>query len=305
MMLKFRFPFSLLVLAALALGFLARGAATLRAADAPVPAPTAAVAPPPGLHVIAAGDMLLVRLYDDGGLGEKSYRVDADGNVTFPLIGNVRLAGLTLPAAEDLIDHQFFSNYAVNPYAKIELASAGSPAATPASGATIILPSGEPDGWSHPVRGLRARLAVLPPLKAESPFCRVMLEFENVADASGQIRIRFAPERLRLQVTDRSGRVLTLAGRSYDGFTPTWEAIALPFGGTVRFQVSFPGLSFRPDEKVIVDAGAENAWVIPQDGTQYFLSGSLTIPAAPGDRAVLDWSGTIGLPKAEIPVATR
>ena len=73
----------------------------------------------------------------------------------------------------------------------------------------------------------------------------------------------------------------------------------------MRFQVSFPGLGFRPEDKLIIDAGTENAWVVPQDGTTYYLSGSLTIPGEKGDRPFLDWSGTIGLPQAEIPAAGR
>lgn len=291
--------FSLALVLSLSLLSTARLAA---AEGAPAAPPTSAS--PAALHQIAPGDLLSVRLYDEGGLGDKSYQVDATGSVKFPLIGEIKLAGLTLAAAEDLIGSRFTEDYAVNPHTKIELMSAGPPSAEPAPTMGFV-PRATPDGWSQPVRGLRARLTVLPPPKGNPAFCRVMLEFENVSEVVGQINIRFTPERLRLQVTDRSGKRLAVAGRGYDGVAPTWEPIPLPFGGTVRFQVSFPGLGFRPEDKLIIDAGTENAWVVPQDGTTYYLSGSLTIAEEKSDRPFLDWSGTIGLPQSEIPAAGR
>ncbi len=277
--------------------------ARLAGAEGAPAAPTAS-AGPAALHLIAPGDLLSVRLYDEGGQGEKNYQVDATGSVKFPLIGETKLSGLSLTAAEDLIGSRFTSDYAVNPHTKIELVTSAPPGAVPAPALGFVLRAA-PDGWSQPVRGLRARLTVLPPLQGNPSFCRVMLEFENVSDVVGQINIRFTPERLRLQVTDRSGKRLAVAARGYDGVAPTWEPIPLPFGGTVRFQVSFPGLGFRPEDKLIIDAGTENAWVVPQDGTTYYLSGSLTIAEEKSDRPFLDWSGTIGLPQSEIPAAGR
>ena len=288
-----------------ALALLLAPLVTVRLAAAEgAPAATTTSASPATLHLNAPGDLLSVRLYDEGGQGEKSYQVDATGSVKFPLIGEIKLAGLTLTAAEDLIGNRFTSEYAVKPHTKIELMSASPTSTEPAPTMGFVLRA-TPDGWSQPVRGLRARLAVLPPPQGSPSFCRVMLEFEHVSDVVGQIKIRFTPARLRLQVTDRSGKRLAVAGRGYDGVAPTWEPIPLPFGGTVRFQVSFPGLGFRPEDKLIIDAGTENAWVVPQDGTTYYLSGSLTIPGEKGDRPFLDWSGTIGLPQAEIPAAGR
>jgi hypothetical protein len=52
---------------------------------------------------------------------------------------------------------------------------------------------------------------------------------------------------------------------------------------------------------VIVDAGPSEAWIIPQDGTIYWLSGKLTVGKQTGDHPYKDWSGTIELPKVEIP----
>jgi hypothetical protein len=169
---------------------------------------------------------------------------------------------------------------------------------------SAALASGDDAAWSKPVKGLRGRLQVLPSQKADSPFCRVFIEFENVDDVAGQKRIRFSPDKLSLRVTDKEGRELALANGDYDGMSPLWETIALPYAGSMRFKISFPGLGYRPGtDKVIVDVGARKAWVIPQDGTSYFLSGSLSIEREKSDHPYMDWSGTLELPKVEIPKA--
>ncbi len=74
--------------------------------------------------------------------------------------------------------------------------------------------------------------------------------------------------------------------------TPRWETIALPYAGTIRFQISFPGAGYRPAvDKVIVDVGASKVWIIPQDGSKYVLSGSLSIEREGADHPVhgLEW----------------
>jgi hypothetical protein len=161
---------------------------------------------------------------------------------------------------------------------------------------------GDDAGWSKPVNGLRARLLVLPSEKTDSPFCRVLIEFENVDDVAGQKRVRFSPDKLSLRVADMDGKVLPLANGPYDGKKPVWETIALPYAGNVRFQISFPGLGYRPaTDKVIVDLDARQAWVIPQNGVTYYLSGTLSVEREELDHPYNDWSGRLELPNAEIP----
>lgn len=169
----------------------------------------------------------------------------------------------------------------------------------------VVEASGEGDGWSEPVNGLRARLAVLPPQKKDSPFCRVFIEFENTADVAGQKKIRFSPEKLSLKVTDHTGgKTMPPANAPYDGIAPLWETIALPYAGSIKFQVSFPGLGYHPEtDKVIVDVGVEQAWVIPQDGTAYSLAGSFSVERQQSDHPSMDWSGTLELPMVKIPSA--
>jgi hypothetical protein len=156
--------------------------------------------------------------------------------------------------------------------------------------------------WSAPVNGVRARLIVLPAEKADSPFCRVLIEIENIDEVAGQKRIRFSPDRLELHVVDENGRELPLANHPYDGKSPLWEPTLLPYRGTIRFQISFPGLGYRPaTDKTIVDVGSSKAWIIPSVDSAYWLWGRLTVHEQHGDHRYMDWSGSLQLPKTEIP----
>ena len=155
--------------------------------------------------------------------------------------------------------------------------------------------------WSEPVNGLRARLLVLPAKPGEAPFCRVMIEMENVSDNGGQKRIRFHPDKLKLRVVDQDGQELPSANGSYDGMSPDWEPLLLPYGGTLRFPFDLRGLGYRPEDKAIIDIGPPHVWVIPQDGAVYRLEGEFTVKKEPRDHRHKDWSGTLKLPPVEIP----
>jgi len=164
--------------------------------------------------------------------------------------------------------------------------------------------AGENDtGWSQPVERLRARLRVLPSDESGSPFCRVFIEFQNVGDVAGQIKIRFNPDKLTLKIADQNEQALPYAQEPYDGISPNWETISLPWSGMIRFQISFPGSGHMPSDRVMVDVGDSNVWVIPQDGLTYYLSGRLLIEPKESDPPNEYWSGTLDLPKAEIPRA--
>lgn len=168
--------------------------------------------------------------------------------------------------------------------------------------ASVSLASDDDVTWSPPVNGLRARLVVLPPTGTNTPFCRVLIEIQNTDEVAGQKMIRFSPDKLDLHVTDKAGKVLPVANEPYDGTSPLWEPTLLPYAGTIRFQISFPGLGYHPaKDKTIVDVGQGKAWIVPQDGSVYWLSGKLVIPKEQGDHPHIVWSGTLELPKVEIP----
>jgi hypothetical protein len=102
------------------------------------------------------------------------------------------------------------------------------------------------DNWSEPVKGLRGRLHVLAPNRPGSPFCRVLLELENVDEILGQKHIRFSPGKIALRVTDESGKELAVSTGAYDGISPIWETIALPHGSSMKFDFSSSGVGYRP-----------------------------------------------------------
>lgn len=165
----------------------------------------------------------------------------------------------------------------------------------------------KPDvAWSEPVNGLRARLEVLPSEKPQSPFCRVYIEFQNVSDVAGQMKVRFNLDRLTLAVVNKNGKELPIANGVYDGMSPSWEPMLLPFSGTLKFQISFPGLGYKPGTgKAVVDVDCGKAWIIPQDSSTYYLSGTLSIKKEKGDHPRMDWSGTLTLPGVAIPEENR
>jgi hypothetical protein len=159
--------------------------------------------------------------------------------------------------------------------------------------------------WSKSENGLRGRLSILPSGKVDSPFCRIFVELENIEDVAEQRTIRFSPDKMTFRVTDKSGNELPKANGPYDGLSPSWTPLSLPYNGTIKFQISFPGLGYNPKrDKVIVDTGSgfSAAWVIPQDG-DYFLSATLSIPKKAGGHPRIDWSGSLTFPKVIIPQA--
>jgi polysaccharide biosynthesis/export protein len=65
-------------------------------------------------YVIGPQDVVTVTVYDHADLSGK-FTVDADGSMTFPLIGRVKAAGLTLRALEDALRTRLADGYLKNP----------------------------------------------------------------------------------------------------------------------------------------------------------------------------------------------
>jgi len=153
--------------------------------------------------------------------------------------------------------------------------------------------------WSEPVDGLRARLSLS--RQKDSPFLKVFLEFQNTSDVAGIKTGRFTPAAITSVVTSKAGVELPRADGPYDGISPAWTPLTVPFEGVLRFRISFPGLGYMPGrDTTIVDLGSQSSWSIPKEG-EWFLSGSLKIDKQPDDHASMDWSGTLLLPKVRIP----
>lgn len=155
------------------------------------------------------------------------------------------------------------------------------------------------EAWSEPVNGLSARLSLERDMK--SPFLKVFIEIKNRAEVMGGRKIRFSPDKVSLAVLDAKGEPLEKATGPYDGMSPNWDTLILPYGGTLRFQISFPGLGYHPGkDKVLIDLGPSQCWSIP-DGKRFFLSGQLSILKEQGDHPYMDWSGVLNLPAIPIP----
>jgi polysaccharide biosynthesis/export protein len=71
-------------------------------------------------YVIGPQDVLTVTVYDHADLSGK-FSVEADGTLTFPLIGRVKAAGLTLRALEDTLKMQFADGYLKSPQVAVAI----------------------------------------------------------------------------------------------------------------------------------------------------------------------------------------
>jgi len=74
--------------------------------------------PPPPL-VLGAGDKLNVRVWRHDDL-KSTVQVDPSGNISLPLVGETKAAGLTLPQLKETITHQL-SEYFVDPRVDVAL----------------------------------------------------------------------------------------------------------------------------------------------------------------------------------------
>lgn len=72
----------------------------------------------PGEYIIKPEDKLTISVWKHPDLNQ-DLKVDADGNVAFPLIGKVEAAGLTLNQLKDKITYLLAKDYIVNPLVKI------------------------------------------------------------------------------------------------------------------------------------------------------------------------------------------
>ncbi len=67
---------------------------------------------------VGEGDLLLIKVYDMDDLTTR-VRVDADGQIGFPLIGQVNVDGLTIQQVRDLISSELADGYLVNPQVSV------------------------------------------------------------------------------------------------------------------------------------------------------------------------------------------
>ncbi len=150
-------------------------------------------------------------------------------------------------------------------------------------------------GWSQPVNGLRARISLLPDNHGESPILKIFIEIQNVVNIMGQRIIRFSPSRLELRVVDQAGGEVAAVEPMYNGLSPEWKDTILPHGGTIKFNITYPGSGYLQPNFMAIDLGPSKFWPLALNDT-YFVSGKLVIPPQKGDHPFLDWSGALEMP---------
>ncbi len=69
-------------------------------------------------YQVGEGDLLLIKVYDMDDL-TTTVRVDADGQVSFPLIGQVKVDGLTIQQVRDRVSAELADGYLINPQVSV------------------------------------------------------------------------------------------------------------------------------------------------------------------------------------------
>lgn len=109
-----------LIMAFIAAAFL--GFAPVEAEDSAVPAHPA-VEDKPGTspnHVLAPNESIQIKVFNEPEL-DTAVRIAEDGKITFPLIGEVKLGGLTVQKASELMRDRLSARFLVNPQVSISL----------------------------------------------------------------------------------------------------------------------------------------------------------------------------------------
>jgi len=71
-------------------------------------------------YTIGADDLLTITVFGEADLTNK-YRVESDGMITFPLVGRIPAAGLTLREVQDRLTTQLASGFIRNPQVRVEV----------------------------------------------------------------------------------------------------------------------------------------------------------------------------------------
>jgi protein involved in polysaccharide export with SLBB domain len=163
--------------------------------SAPAIAPMVAVSAPTG-YVLSPSDQVGVEVFGEEDL-RASGRLNAEGNLSIPLLGSVHLAGLTLSQAAAKLTQLFGSDYLVNPRVNVMLMGYAK------RRFTMLGQVNRPGSYEMP---------------EDSPEGIDMLE--AIAIAGGYTRIA-APERISVRRGDQILRVNAkrLARGSHENFT--------------------------------------------------------------------------------------
>lgn len=87
---------------------------------ATLPAPAQPDRSAPGSYLIGPQDQLVITVFGEDDLTSK-YRVDDAGTVSFPLLGRIPAAGLTLSEFQDRLTAQLANGYLRNPQVRVDI----------------------------------------------------------------------------------------------------------------------------------------------------------------------------------------
>ena len=155
---------------------------------APASAPVSGVSAPAG-YVLSPNDQIAVEVFGEDDLRTNS-RLNGEGNLSLPLLGSVRLSGLTLTQAAARLTEAYGKDYLVNPRVNVTLVSYAK------RRFTVLGQVNRPGSYEMP-EGSPSGIDLL----------------EAVAMAGGYTRIA-APERISVRrQTDAGDQVLRVNGK--------------------------------------------------------------------------------------------
>ena len=91
--------------------------------NAPPSGPSARVlVGPPATYIIGPQDLLRITVFDEPDLNTNNqHRVDADGTISYPFVGRIAAAGLTVPQLQTKLTVQLADGYIKNPQVRVEV----------------------------------------------------------------------------------------------------------------------------------------------------------------------------------------
>jgi hypothetical protein len=106
-------------------------------------------------------------------------------------------------------------------------------------------------------------------------------------------------DKIQFSATDAAGKELKPYNGPYDGEVSPYGTLRVPYDGSLRFNITCRGLGIPKDQAALLDLGSEFSWVIARgDKGPYFLQARYSVVKSKERH----WSGTLEIPKTEIPI---
>lgn len=160
-------------------------------------------------YKIAARDNINITVYDEEDLSGL-YDVKEDGTITYPLLGRVKVAGLTKKELEDRLTELLKNGYLVNPYLRVSIPKYGS------RNIMILGHVGKPGAYPLPEDGNPTILKAIVDVGG----------FTQMANPGGTRIVRTLPDGKKVTINPRIGEIMT--GRRPDIDLQAGDLIIVP-----------------------------------------------------------------------------